>query len=200
MARRVIFLLVSASVLVACVASTETPTSVVKETPVSSAPIQRTAEPYPSPFTSGQDSNPYPAPGTPASTQSAYPPSPTDSINAPGVPPSGYDPQESDLALERGPVYLDIGASSIVSAESFPVQISVVINGNLPDPCHRLRVVVSPPNPQNQINLEVYSVYEAGTICVTMLKPFSATIPLGTFSTGHYLVFANGELVGEFDT
>jgi hypothetical protein len=41
---------------------------------------------------------------------------------------------------------------------------------------------------------------DASQACITVLKPFSATIALGSyFSGGHFTVFVNGELVGEFD-
>ena len=38
----------------------------------------------------------------------------------------------------------------------------------------------------NQINLEVYSVYDPGVACITVIESFSATVPLGSFSDGHY--------------
>ncbi len=47
--------------------------------------------------------------------------------------------------------------------------------------------------------LDVYSVVDPSLVCIMVIKPFNVTIPLGTFSGGHFSVFANGQLIGEFD-
>ncbi len=114
-------------------------------------------------------------------------------------PPSGYEPQPGDEKLKRDQVFLDVENSSLKLEGTTPVTATVVLNGNLPDPCHQLRVLVSPPNAQREVNLDVYSVFDPGVVCITVLKPFDATIPLGTFYGGHYTIFVNGQLLGEFD-
>jgi hypothetical protein len=114
-------------------------------------------------------------------------------------PPSGYEPKASDQQLSRDPVDIDYSKTSLLVRESFPVQVSVELAGNLSDPCHQLRVVVSPPNEQREINLDVYSLYNPGLACIMVIKPFEVNIPLGAFSPGHYTVFINGQLLGEFD-
>jgi hypothetical protein len=59
--------------------------------------------------------------------------------------------------------------------------------------------VVSPANALKEISLEAYSLFIPGKACITVIKPFSVTIPLGTYSGGHYTVYVNGQMVGEFD-
>jgi hypothetical protein len=118
------------------------------------------------------------------------------------MPPSStdqnpYAPQPGDSALLRGNVYLD--SAQILSLESYPLQIVLELRGNLPDPCHQLRVAVNPPDSGNRITIEVYSVADAGSICIQVLKPFDASIPLGSFPAGHYAVWVNGNQIGEFD-
>jgi hypothetical protein len=133
---------------------------------------------------------------------SLLPPSgtlPTATPAAPSIPTSGYEPQPGDDKLKRDQVFLDVENSSMVTMESYPVQVSVVLNGNLSDPCHQLRVVVTPANAQNEINLDVYSVGDPSVACITVLKPFSATIPLGNYAGRHYTVYVNGQLLGELD-
>ncbi len=124
------------------------------------------------------------------------PPSPT---STPTPPPSGYEPQSGDDKLTRDQVTLDMQDSSMVVRESMPPQVSVILNGILSDPCHQLRVVVSPPNAQREINLDVYSVFDPSLMCIMIIKPFNATIALGTYTGGHFTVFVNGQLIGEFD-
>jgi hypothetical protein len=73
-----------------------------------------------------------------------------------------------------------------------------MLNGTLPDPCHELRVVVTPPDASNTINLDVYSVVDTSVACIMVIEPFSATIPLGSYTSGEYIVRVNGEELGTF--
>jgi hypothetical protein len=124
------------------------------------------------------------------------PPTPT---STPVPPPSGYEPQPGDDKLKRDKVFVDFENSSLVLEGTSPLSANVVLNGNLSDPCHQLRVVVSPPNDQREIKLDVYSVFDPGVMCIMVIKPFNATIPLGTFYGGHFSVDLNGQVLGEFD-
>jgi hypothetical protein len=101
--------------------------------------------------------------------------------------------------MKRDNATVDLDASYLVVSDSKPALVGAVIKGNLSDPCHHLRVTVSPPDENNHINLEVYSVYDPKTICITVIQPFSASIPLGSYSGGHYAVYVNGELLSSFD-
>lgn len=124
------------------------------------------------------------------------PPEPTPTSPPPA---SGYEPRQGDEKLKRDQVFLDWHSITLQINESLPVQVSVSLAGSLSDPCHQLRVVVSPPSDQREINLDVYSVYDPSLVCIMVIKPFSVNIPLGTFSPGHYRVLVNGEPIGEFD-
>ena len=113
--------------------------------------------------------------------------------------PSDYAPQPGDDQLRGDKVLLDLENSSLLIMESYPIQVSATLSGNLSDPCHQLRVVVTPANEQNQIEIEVYSVFNPNEACITVIQPFIANIPLGSFKGGHYSVYVNGELLVEFD-
>ena len=117
----------------------------------------------------------------------------------PSIPPSGYEPQPGDADLKRDQVFMDVGNSRVVIRESLPAQVSLILNGSLSNPCHQLRIVVTPPNAQKEINLEVYSVFDPKMACITVIKDFSATIPLGSYAGGHYTIVMNGQPAGEFD-
>lgn len=108
-----------------------------------------------------------------------------------------YSPLPGDDAMIRSQVYLDL--AEILIMESYPVQISLHIAGNLPDPCHDLRVVIGQPDGEKRISVEVYSVADPMTICVAMLEPFDVSLNLGSFPAGHYTVLVNEEIIGEFD-
>ena len=107
-------------------------------------------------------------------------------------------PKPGDENLTRGNVFVE--EYGLMIRESFPPQISLAFSGNLPTPCHELRAVVSEPDEENKIIADVYSVVDPDMICTQVLKPFQANMDLGTFPTGHYTVWINGEMAGEFDT
>ena len=111
---------------------------------------------------------------------------------------SEYLPQRDDGSLTRGNAYVD--HSELLIMESDPVQIALVLQGSLPTPCNQLRVVARPPDGQNQIQVEVYSVIDPEQLCAQVLEPFDARTGLGSFPSGHYSVWVNSEMVSEFDS
>lgn len=114
------------------------------------------------------------------------------------LPESPFAPQPGDAALQRGPVFLE--ATELLQLESYPIQINVHLQGELPSPCHQLRVQVSGPDAQNQIQLDVYSLADPNAVCVAMTQPFDEGISLGSFPTGKYTVWVNRVMIGEFNT
>ena len=133
-----------------------------------------------------------PDPDTPVTN----PPGDNVSTNEPVLNP--FAPQAGDASLTRGNVY--INEASLIIRESFPPQVSLTLAGDLPTPCNQLRAEMHPPDPQNKIVVDIYSVVDPNQMCVQVLEPFDASIDLGTFPTGHYAVWVNGQMAGEFDT
>jgi hypothetical protein len=107
-------------------------------------------------------------------------------------------PSPADSNLVRGNVYLD--STELISTESYPLQFALLLKGNLPTPCHELRITVSPPDSQNKIAIDAHSVKDPNAICVQVLEPFEENIPLGSFPSGHYTLWINGEQITEFDS
>jgi len=114
------------------------------------------------------------------------------------APANALEPKPGDENLRRGNVFIQ--EFGLMIRESFPPQVSLAFSGELPTPCHQLRAVVSAPDEENKIIADVYSVVDPNMICTQVLKPFQADMDLGTFPTGHYTVWINGEMAGEFDT
>ena len=109
-----------------------------------------------------------------------------------------FAPKPGDDNFIRANVYLD--EASLVIRESYPPQISLSFRGNLPTPCNELRVKIDAPDQESKIRVDLYSLIEPNKVCVEILKPFQESIDLGTFPVGHYSVWVNGEIAGEFDT
>lgn len=103
-----------------------------------------------------------------------------------------------DSKFVRGNIFIE--ESGLMIRESYPPQISLNISGNLPTPCHQFRADVSKPDAENRINVDVYTVVDPNMMCIQVLKEFSESINLGTYPSGHYSVWVNGESVGEFDS
>ena len=114
------------------------------------------------------------------------------------VPPRPFAPQSGDDRLTRGNLYLE--AVSLIIRESFPPQIALQLKGNLPTPCNQLRVEIQEPDARNRIEVDAYSVIDPARACIQVLQPFEEQIELGTFPSGHYTVWVNGEMAGEFDS
>ena len=123
---------------------------------------------------------------------------PVDAMPSSEPSANSFAPQPGDTDLTRGNVY--INQASLIIRESFPPQISLILSGDLPTPCNQLRVQIGAPDPENKIMVDVYSVVDSNRVCVEVLEPFDESIDLGTFSTGHYTVWVNDEMAGEFDS
>ena len=114
------------------------------------------------------------------------------------APANPLEPKPGDENLTRGNVFIQ--EYGLMIRESFPPQVSLMFSSELPTPCHQLRALVSAPDEENKIIAEIYSVVDPNMMCTQVLKPFQENIDLGTFPTGHYTVWINGEMAGEFDT
>jgi hypothetical protein len=111
-----------------------------------------------------------------------------------------YTPQASDSKLSRSEATVDMAASYLILPATPEDNVSVTLQGYLPDPCHQLRIAMTPPDNSGKIHLDVYGVYDGSTSCITVIQPFNIVYPLGSFPSGHYSVYVNGELLGKFDS
>lgn len=103
-----------------------------------------------------------------------------------------FAPLPEDHALERGAVYL----TNIEVLSQSGGEVTLLISGSLPSPCHALRIAPQPPE-AGKIVLEMYSVTNPKMMCVTMLKEFEAQYRLQISPAGTYQVWVNGQMVGE---
>jgi len=121
----------------------------------------------------------------------------SDSSNPNSTGSNGYAPQDSDSSMIRSEAYID--SSGLLILESYPLQFMLNIKGSLPTPCNALRILVNPPDAENKIYVDVYSVINPDQVCVQVLSPFEVNVSLGSFATGHYILFVNRSQVAEFD-
>lgn len=134
----------------------------------------------------------------PPDTAVTSPPEQTEPANEPTQNPNPFAPGPGDANLIRGEVFVQ--EADLLIRESFPPQISLILKGELPTPCHQLRVEIGTPDANKQIQVAVYSVTNPDLMCTQVIMPFEESLDLGIFPGGHYSVFVNEELVGEFDS
>jgi len=108
-----------------------------------------------------------------------------------------YLPEPADENFSREEISID--SADLLIMESDPIQVALVLQGTLSTACNHLRVVASPPDEENRIQVEAYSVINPAETCLAAIEPFDINIGLGSFPSGHYSVFVNDELAGEFD-
>jgi hypothetical protein len=109
-----------------------------------------------------------------------------------------FAPMPSDEGMTRAEAYLD--GTELLTLESYPLQFMLNLKGNLPNPCHQLRIAVSAPDAENRVNVDVYSIADPDQVCVQALAPFEVNYPLGSFPAGMYSLWVNGEKVADFQS
>ena len=92
-----------------------------------------------------------------------------------------------------------VGRIDINLMESFPVQASVTIHGNLPDGCTQISHVVQTTDGYN-IMLDVFTERPIGALCTQAVVPFEQTLPLDIdgLPAGTYTVDVNS-VIGTFE-
>ena len=177
---------------------TDTPAAPVHNIPPAVYPVPKGE----SPVDAGQANQVYPAPQDNSAANAIAPgdayPAPSTSAGTTAVI-NEYAPSAGDENMDRGNASVQIDSSSVVLLESDPKQVKLHLVGRLPNPCNHLRVNPSQPDDQKRIQVEVYSVVKPGENCTDVLEPFVVEIPLGSFPAGHYSIYINEELLGEFD-
>ena len=86
----------------------------------------------------------------------------------------------------------NVESVEILILESFPVQINLIIQGNLPNGCAEIdRTVVEQEG--NNFDVAVTTVQEAGQVCTEALVPFEEIVPLDVLGleAGTYTVTVN---------
>jgi hypothetical protein len=109
-----------------------------------------------------------------------------------------YAPQAGDEALARGDVIIE--AASLNRMELTPPSMLLNFSYFPPTPCHQLRVQVAPPNPEQRIDVTAYGLTDNQPCNLAAIATsLPASVDLGSFPAGHYSVWLNGAMVGEFD-
>ena len=113
--------------------------------------------------------------------------------------------EETDATPPEDVVYgnqVMVHNSSLLIAESYPIQVELVFEGDLPTPCHELNVIIADPNDENEIKITATSwAGNSEMACTQVITPFekTITIPTDELEDGTYTIILNGAEAGTFD-
>lgn len=132
---------------------------------------------------------------TPEPTALTGYPQPGDKVTAPSTSES-YPPSPGDEELIEDKFYVD--KVELRKSTTQADTTDVFVFGNLPTPCNVIRVKVNPPDNNQKIVINLYSVIKEDVICSQQLSPFEGVIAsLGGLSSGKYSIFVNDQAAGE---
>jgi len=106
-------------------------------------------------------------------------------------------PDAPSAPNRHDPVYVE--STEVLLLESYPVQVRLRVDGQLPDPCHEALWHVSDPDEQGRIDVDLFSEAPDSLDCIQVLTPMTLRIPIGSFKRGSYTIWLNGEQVEAFD-
>jgi len=119
-------------------------------------------------------------------------------------------PKAGDDKFQSGNVYINDYALTPFESDdpariaelgfdpSYPLQFILYISGDLPDPCHELRMKVDRPEGDGRVDVHFYSLRDPDMMCIQVLQPFDFDFPL-QFPAGSYQLYLNGEKIAEFE-
>jgi hypothetical protein len=91
-----------------------------------------------------------------------------------------------------------VSATNLLIAESFPIQVSLQVEGEKPTPCHE--IFWTSEDSGDAIEITMISQTVPDQACAQVIEPFIISVPLGSWADESRDVILNGELVGSFDS
>lgn len=95
------------------------------------------------------------------------------------------------------PAEFRIENAQLLQAESWPVQLSLEVSGTLSSACHEVETQVTQDDELGEIQVEISQQPIEGEECQIAAQAFRERIPLGSFTSGDFVVLLNGEPIGE---
>lgn len=124
-------------------------------------------------------------------------------VPATGTQPPADAPTQETLAAPTGETVTGVALVDGVEVnilESFPVQVNLLVRGNLPDGCTSLDQVIT-EREGNAFSVNITTIRPADLVCTQALVPFEEIIPLDVLNlpAGTYTVTVNATVTAEFE-
>ncbi len=91
-----------------------------------------------------------------------------------------------------------ITKTDLLIMESFPIQVSLQVEGEKPTPCHE--IFWTAEDDGETIEITMISQVNSDQACAQVIEPFMISVPLGSWADESRDVVLNGEPVGSFDS
>lgn len=91
-----------------------------------------------------------------------------------------------------------ITGTDLLIMESFPIQVSLQVEGEKPTPCHE--VFWTAEDTGEAIEIVMISQMNSDQTCTEVIEPFSISVPLGSWADESRTVILNDVEVGSFDS
>jgi hypothetical protein len=92
---------------------------------------------------------------------------------------------------------VSVGSTEIVYLETVPVQVELLVSGDLPSPCHEADWDVS--ETATTVEVQIWSTSDPAAFCAAVLEPFEVSVPLGSYDSADLEVTLNGATVGRIE-
>lgn len=91
-----------------------------------------------------------------------------------------------------------ITKTDLLIMESFPIQVSLQVEGEKPTPCHE--IFWTAEDTGEAIEITMISQVNSDQACTQVIEPFMISVPLGSWADESRDVILNGEPAGSFDS
>ena len=91
-----------------------------------------------------------------------------------------------------------ITKTDLLIMESFPIQVSLQVEGEKPTPCHE--IFWTAEDNGETIEITMISQVNSDQSCAQVIEPFMISVPLGSWADEAREVVLNGEPVGSFES
>lgn len=91
-----------------------------------------------------------------------------------------------------------ITKADLLIMESYPIQVSLKVEGEKPTPCHEIFWTVEDTG--DTIEITMISQLNSDQSCAQVIEPFIISVPLGSWADQSRDVYLNGEKVGSFES
>jgi hypothetical protein len=111
----------------------------------------------------------------------------------PGEVPNPRPPIDGNIDGE-----VSIDSTDLLIMESFPIQVSLQVEGEKPTPCHEIFWIAEDTG--ETIEIDMISQVASDQSCAQVIEPFMISVPLGSWADESRTVVLNGVEVGSFDS
>ncbi len=109
------------------------------------------------------------------------------------IPPAATEPATAPISVQPDRGQAVVNGVDVLVMESFPVQVSIVAKGDLPDSCTTIDQVITQRN-DDGFRVAITTFRQPEQLCTQALVPFEETVPLDVagLPAGTYPVIVNG--------